>query len=241
MKQASVPKLIVRVFNVAMLLVCFFGLVTSSAVNHRLTCDTEKCKTKVTFCMMMGKNEDKDGKTEEVKLMPTCRECNPEVEKKIYNGRCPCCERCYDCMGELFDDCCSCLGMCDLPSHDTNEVHITVLHFQTNEDEGFGRFKEVTDVSIDNLFNVNFDVYHNDKIVENSSNTHHRRAFYNYCMPYSECAINCQSMGAGHTRWFHREMSDKGCCECMDPRMRSSHLNHDGAQPLCSQCNEDKL
>ena len=76
-------------------------------------------------------------------------------------------------------------------------------------------------------------------------------------MEYAECATECQTMGAGHTRWYHTgnlyrrsstsgdifgdEFDTKinlisGCCECLDPRI--SRLNRN-PQPMCKKCSMD--
>jgi len=201
-------------------------------VSAQETCDVNKCSKQLVMCSLVGtvmQGSDKG----------SCHSCDPVRERLVNSGRCPCCEQCKMCLGDRFDECCECFGMCSFEQIEDNppidEPQISVLHFQTNDVE-VERFREHTDIYIDKLFNVKFDVYHvtRDQIVTDSSDTRPRRAFWEMCMPYSECATNCQSMGAGHTRWFHLKSDGTGCCECLDPKHK--HLNHDNARPMCKFC-----
>ena len=42
-------------------------------------------------------------------------------------------------------------------------MKISILHFEHNEEDE-ERFRDVTDIKIENLVDVEFDVYHHDKV-----------------------------------------------------------------------------
>ena len=48
-------------------------------------------------------------------------------------------------------------------NHDRESHRISILHFESNEAD-IDRFIDVTDVKIQNLFDVNFDVYHHNHV-----------------------------------------------------------------------------
>jgi len=222
----------------------FFGIANTIEIDFNSTeCNEEICRAPVNWCFMSASQIGQNGRGKLIAVdkatEENCRSCDPDHDRKIHNGKCPCCERCARCLKQNYDDCCHCLpGLCPAKNTGQSErehnkdgnMKIIVLHF-TPEDYDIERFVELTDVKIDNLIDFEFEVYDHNEAVKKTDNTHHRRVFYNKCMEYAECATQCQTMGAGHTRWYHT-----GCCECLDPRI--SRLNRN-PQPMCKKCSMD--
>jgi len=203
-----------------------FTVLAVTNTTKQSSCDVSTCKSMVQWCLIKG------GPAEIGKLKPqeddNCRNCDPEAERKANNGECPCCERCARCLGDHYDDCCHCFGLCSIKPD--KQMKISILHFEHNA-EDTKTFKESTDIKLKNLFDVPFDVYHHDKLLDTNqpiSSNNHLQVFWHDCMSYSDCTTQCQSMGSGHTRWFH-----SGCCECLDPRIQ--HLRRE-ADPMCKNC-----
>ena len=67
-------------------LTVFSGQINST----KNSCDASTCQVMVQWCLIKGGPEE-IGKLRS-KEDDNCRNCYPEIEKKIHGGKCPCCE-----------------------------------------------------------------------------------------------------------------------------------------------------
>lgn len=157
---------------------------------------------------------------------------------------CSCCKECYSCLGERFDDCCSCVDMCT-KSNSTGSPLTKISHVEefsdpipslfeslTMDPDPEGRWTSYTypqelDVS---LFAPKLD----NEIIMANANGKSSLAVVNctvtymaHCSPWNKCKESCRSMGASSYRWFH-----DGCCECVG----QTCINYGINESRCTEC-----
>lgn len=135
-------------------------------------------------------------------------QCAPIISKCQLTDACrcdtnfntTCFKLCSHCLGDLFPECCSCLGIC--PSeHETYETSHTKLFDNTSEE-------------LFDLFTADEDVLGRWTVFKEPSKINSSKAcvmaFLTSCVDEAECEGSCLSLGADGYRWFH-----VGCCECV--------------------------
>lgn len=135
-------------------------------------------------------------------------QCAPIISKCQITDACrcdtsfnaTCFKLCSHCLGDLFAECCSCLGIC--PSeHETYETSHTKLFDNTSEE-------------LFELFTTDEDVLGRWTVFREPSKMNSSKscsmAFLTSCVDEAGCEASCLSLGADGYRWFH-----VGCCECV--------------------------
>jgi len=163
-----------------------------------------------------------------------CGHCNPKRERAKHNGNCPCCEECERCLNHQlqssegkadYNTCCHCVGLCeknDSRRKNIKSEEVIRFDFASHDSE---RFMDVTDEAIETHDLLHFDVLNeSNKPMKTTGKSDLRRAYFHMCMDGADCSTSCQAMGAGSAKWIKAKINDKGCCECMDPRMNTSEL-----------------
>jgi len=171
---------------------------------------------------------------------------------------CSCCKKCFECLGYLYSECCSCVDMCPKPNlskHNASQKsHVEDL--PTNSPQLFEALTKETD-HLNRWSIVTFPIdlptaafkpaskkvvvadatklqstLPNDSIVTVNCTV----AYIAQCMSWNKCKASCTSMGASSYRWFH-----DGCCECVGQQCINYGIN----QSRCTDCplfdNEDQL
>lgn len=172
---------------------------------------------------------------------------------------CICCKKCFECLGYLYSECCSCVDMCPKPNITKHNVsqksHVEDLStnspqlFQalTKETDHLNRWSIVTfpidlptaafkptskKVVVVDAAKLQQSTLPNDSIVTVNCTV----AYIAQCMSWNKCKASCTSMGASSYRWFH-----DGCCECVGQECINYGIN----QSRCTDCplfdNEDEL
>ncbi|GAU96749.1 hypothetical protein RvY_08147 [Ramazzottius varieornatus] len=161
---------------------------------------------------------------------------------------CTCCKSCFQCLGELFADCCQCVDMCPkevtTPSSLNKTSHVEniddpipeLFDALTEEHDPTGRWTSYTYPSHRDLPSflspvtnpsMEVGVVSKDSPRTGWSSRNCTVAFMSQCMPWGKCSKNCRSLGASSYRWFH-----DGCCQCV-----GSHcLNYGMNESRCLHC-----
>jgi len=172
---------------------------------------------------------------------------------------CSCCKKCFECLGYLYSECCSCVDMCPKPNiakHNISQKsHVedlpstsshTLFQALTKETDYNNRWSIVTfpidlptaaykptskKVVVADATKLQ-STLPNDSIVTVNCTV----AYIAQCMSWNKCKAACTSMGASSYRWFH-----DGCCECVGQECINYGIN----QSRCTDCplfdNEDEL
>jgi len=163
---------------------------------------------------------------------------------------CTCCKKCFECLGNLYSECCSCVDMCPMPNSTEHDVskksHVEDL--PTNTPQLFDALTQETDdlkrwsiitfpidlptsafkptdkhvVVIDSVQLQQSTLPDDNKITVNCT-----VAYIGECMSWHKCKASCASMGASSYRWFH-----DGCCECVGDKCINYGIN----ESRCTDC-----
>ncbi|XP_060535028.1 protein twisted gastrulation-like [Cylas formicarius] len=176
------------------------------------------------------------------------KSCNCEFN--FENNNCTCCKDCINCLGFLYNECCSCVDMCPKPNSTSSPLskksHIEDLaessvpglfNVLTESPDPMNRWNSTTfpiDIDI-NLYAVKKEIKlhmqgaEQDVIpVKNNIITKNCTvAFWSECMSWAKCKSNCQTMGSSSYRWFH-----DSCCECIG----ESCINYGINESRCTNC-----
>lgn len=165
------------------------------------------------------------------------------------NEDCACCKECFNCLGLLYSECCSCVGMCPMP----NETYMASSRQSQigtyNESLKInGLFKSLTEQPDTRLefkvisFPVDFDIFTPKKEIkyqlqsieqdvlptkQNITTLNCTVIFLRNCMSWNSCYKECESFGATSYRWFLN-----GCCECVGDTCINSGID-DSRCPNC--------
>ncbi|ENN75829.1 twisted gastrulation protein homolog 1-A-like [Dendroctonus ponderosae] len=166
---------------------------------------------------------------------------------------CSCCKDCLNCLGYLYNDCCSCVDMCPKPNSTTSPLS-KKSHVEDFQETIPGLFSALTEAPdtlnrwASKTFPIDIDLsqYSNKKEIKLLTQQNNAEqqvlpekpnptvftvnctvAFWSQCMSWTKCKSSCQSMGASSYRWFH-----DGCCECVGDRCINYGIN----ESRCSAC-----
>ncbi|XP_063590748.1 twisted gastrulation protein homolog 1-A-like isoform X1 [Penaeus indicus] len=163
------------------------------------------------------------------------------------NNNCTCCNDCSKCLGYLYQECCSCLGMCEPREHDSElkdsqvgdipEPFPQLFKAITDEKDLLLRWTSITfpiDVSVSDIEDASLDrskyklVSHPQDTVPADQVTVNCTVLYMaQCMSGRKCRSSCESTGASAYRWFF-----DGCCECVGSRC----INYGVDESRCIDC-----
>uniref|UniRef100_H9GCL3 Twisted gastrulation BMP signaling modulator 1 n=2 Tax=Anolis carolinensis TaxID=28377 RepID=H9GCL3_ANOCA len=167
---------------------------------------------------------------------------------------CPCCRECAFCLGNLWETCCDCVGLCDeRPLSAPRPAQRSSMHNLMSPVPSL--FRALTAIS-DNESPMGWSILTlpvEEELRQNHVETDHlllgphtglvlpdaeglnatappcQSIFFNECLSMSRCRTACQSVGAWRYRWFHN-----ACCQCVGPDCRG----YGGAQAICSNCRD---
>ncbi|CAH0551406.1 unnamed protein product [Brassicogethes aeneus] len=162
------------------------------------------------------------------------------------NEECSCCKSCFNCLSDLYTECCACVDMCP-QVNETDTSLSTKSHVEDFKESVEGLFQVLTEYSDDRwnslTFPVDIDIsmYAAKKEVKIYMKTKDQETFENSniitlnctvaywedCMSWKKCKTSCQSMGASSYRWFH-----DGCCECIGKHC----INYGVNESKCKNC-----
>ncbi|XP_063876865.1 twisted gastrulation protein homolog 1-B-like isoform X1 [Scylla paramamosain] len=167
------------------------------------------------------------------------------------DNNCTCCRDCAKCLGYLYTECCSCLGMCepreqvldrtDSQVGDLPEPFPHMFRALTGEKDTLLRWTSITfpidvDLTDIDVSTMNKNRYKLGAIpVDNSQDTTQidqvtvncTVMYMSQCMSGNKCKETCRSTGATAYRWFF-----DGCCECVG----STCVNYGINESRCIQC-----
>ncbi|KRY35524.1 protein twisted gastrulation [Trichinella spiralis] len=198
-----------------------FGLLT-----RNFSCSEAICGPRVSKCMLI-------------------KSCNCSMTPEdLVNKNCSCCKDCFHCLGELFTDCCSCVGLCraSVPVDPRMAMRSYVESLNPAEDQ-ISLFELVTaqPLSPDSKWTVHsfptlepgffykFNIEQRREEMESLINVNCTVAFLKQCLSVEKCRSACSSMGASAYRWFHT-----GCCECVGQNCIDFGIR----ESLCEECGE---
>ncbi|XP_048372372.1 twisted gastrulation protein homolog 1-B-like isoform X2 [Sphaerodactylus townsendi] len=144
---------------------------------------------------------------------------------------CPCCQECAFCLGNLWESCCECVGLCDerpasapRSAHNDPPVGWSILTLPVEEE-----LRQNHADTSHLLLGPHTGLTPSDAKGLNTTAPPCQAIFFNECLSMSRCRAACQSVGAWRYRWFHN-----ACCQCLGPDCRG----YGGAQAQCSNCRE---
>ncbi|KAG5869987.1 hypothetical protein JTB14_026379 [Gonioctena quinquepunctata] len=159
-----------------------------------------------------------------VSLCSLTKSCNCDLKNST------CCRDCFNCLGYLSTECCSCVGLC--PNlNDSTELSKKshVEDFDKGVPDLFTAMTEYPDILQRwDAKTFPIDIGHNTYIPKEEVKMRMQTAeqevlppkdvitanctvvFWAQCMSSTNCRKSCHSMGASSFRWFH-----DGCCQCI--------------------------
>ncbi|XP_072271189.1 twisted gastrulation protein homolog 1-A-like isoform X1 [Pyxicephalus adspersus] len=165
---------------------------------------------------------------------------------------CPCCQDCTMCLGSLWEQCCSCVGLCS--EHKGNRK--LAARRSSVEDLPFplqSLFQSLCELQGDAAVEWNIHTLPVSKELSQMSHMDHillstHSAFpsppsvnlsaictvmyFKPCMTMRRCQESCEVTGSSRYRWFHN-----GCCQCVGPDC----YGYGNKDPLCQQCHPKGL
>ncbi|XP_053122602.1 twisted gastrulation protein homolog 1-like [Hemicordylus capensis] len=213
--------------GVALLLVAATWTVASSADG----CNKALCASDVSKCLL-----------QEV--------CQCEANR----AGCPCCQECAFCLGNLWESCCECVGLCDErpPSAPRPALRSSMHNLMSPVPSLFRALMAISDNDPPMGWSI-LTLSAEEELRQNHADTGHlllgphtdlaapdaealnatappcQSIFFNECLSMSRCRMACQSVGAWRYRWFHN-----ACCQCLGPDCQG----YGGARAQCSSCRE---
>uniref|UniRef100_A0A914WWY6 Protein twisted gastrulation n=2 Tax=Plectus sambesii TaxID=2011161 RepID=A0A914WWY6_9BILA len=216
---------------IALAVVAAFGLI--SVTGELGECPEAFCGPRVSKCMLI-------------------KSCNCSMTPQdIKNKNCTCCKDCIQCLGDLFSECCSCVGLCR-PAKGIDPrlaMHSYVSMLKQDEDmlDLFDEFANAQDPektsswtthtfpTLDDPFfykdrsNNKTDKEIQETLLKTFGNSNCTVVYMNECLSHKKCHTACLAMGASSFRWFHT-----GCCECVG----SECLSYGSRENKCRLCQE---
>jgi len=216
-------------FVCSLLLAFVIGLISSNSLDNELSnsCSEDVCGSRVSWCVLSN----------------SCNCSMTPHDLKLNN--CTCCKDCFQCLGELFPDCCACVGLCR-PTESTStsaSQRSSVAVLKPAEDQ-VSLFEMITtdplpsdskwtvktypafDISFYDEFNISTHKVDGAPTLFGLNCT---VAFMKQCLSLDKCDKVCTSMGASWYRWFHT-----GCCECVG----RTCINFGWLEGLCQECRD---
>ncbi|XP_066485155.1 twisted gastrulation protein homolog 1-like [Tiliqua scincoides] len=213
--------------SVALLL----GAVTCAVSSPGGRCNKALCASDVSKCL----------------LQEVCQcEANP--------AGCPCCQECAFCLGNLWESCCECVGLCDeqLTLAPRPALRSSMHDLMSPVPSLFRALMAISDNDPPMGWSI-LTLPVEEELRQNHANGGHlllgphtglafpnvkelnatvppcQAIFFNECLSMSRCRTACQSVGAWRYRWFHN-----ACCQCLGPDCQG----YGGAQAQCSRCRD---
>ncbi|XP_018102538.1 uncharacterized protein LOC446926 isoform X1 [Xenopus laevis] len=153
-------------------------------------------------------------------------------------GNCSCCPECMLCMGNLWDQCCDCVGLCS-------------KNKESRKHSARRSSLEELPVPVPSLFRAVSSMQEGESALgwtshslpireELAQSTHmdhillgaHSVLYFNSCMSMRRCHQSCESVGSTKYRWFHN-----GCCQCVGPDCHG----YGSKEPICRQCQTKEM
>nr|CAH7739780.1 unnamed protein product [Callosobruchus chinensis] len=167
--------------------------------------------------------------------------CGSIVSKCLLTELCTCdvklrtCSKdCFNCLGYLYSDCCSCVDMCPKSAEDLGSLtkKSVVEDFQEAVPQLFQALTEFPDqlgqwTALEIPMDINIKSNQEDASKPKFLSINCTVVFWSQCMSWKKCRNGCLSMGASSYRWFH-----DGCCECVG----QSCVNYGLDENRCPQC-----
>lgn len=174
-------------------------------------------------------------------LLQELCQCNMKEED------CPCCQECMLCLGSLWDQCCSCVGLCSenkgSQKHAARRSSLEVLPvplpslFQSLSelqgdaamDWSVHTLPVTKELSQQSHLDHTLLGAHTAVPAQSSGNTSSicTVMYFKPCMSMRRCHETCEFTGSSRYRWFHN-----GCCQCVGPDC----YGYGSKDPLCQQC-----
>ncbi|XP_050723093.1 twisted gastrulation protein homolog 1-B-like [Eriocheir sinensis] len=177
--------------------------------------------------------------------------CKCDLTKSPDNN-CTCCRDCAKCLGYLYTECCSCLGMCEprAQAHDRltdsqvgelPESFPQLFQALTGEKDILLRWTsmtfpidiDLTDIDATTLNRSKYklgvvpDGHPQDTTQLDQVTVNCTVMYMSQCMSGNKCKETCRTTGATAYRWFF-----DGCCECVG----STCVNYGVNESRCIQC-----
>ncbi|KAL7736009.1 hypothetical protein ACLKA6_002431 [Drosophila palustris] len=174
--------------------------------------------------------------------------CGSIVSKCQLTQSCQCelndCEikSCFRCLGELYTECCGCLGLCPQRKDDTKSV---ALRSEIGDVDGIPELFDTLTAEEDELWSTTRISIRSGFKPRPDGNTKSESSiqpnynqnesvnctviYVNSCMVSTKCKQQCESMGASSYRWFHN-----GCCECVGALCLHYGIN----ESRCTECSD---
>ncbi|XP_068098451.1 twisted gastrulation protein homolog 1-A-like [Hyperolius riggenbachi] len=174
-------------------------------------------------------------------LLQELCQCNVKADD------CPCCPECMQCLGGLWEQCCSCVGLCSenkgIRKHAARRSSLEALPFplptlfqsicQLEGDAAadwsvhtLPVAKELSQQShMDHILLTTHSALPSPPSANLSSTC--TVMYFKPCMTMRRCHESCEVTGSLRYRWFHN-----GCCQCVGPDC----YGYGNKEPLCHQC-----
>uniref|UniRef100_A0A3Q0SW94 Twisted gastrulation BMP signaling modulator 1a n=1 Tax=Amphilophus citrinellus TaxID=61819 RepID=A0A3Q0SW94_AMPCI len=149
------------------------------------------------------------------------------------DGNCSCCKECMLCLGNLWEECCDCVGMCNPKNYsDSPATSKSTVEELQNPIPSLFRALTEGDVQINMMvvsFPISEELSHHENLVSflETLNSQHENVtvpgnsihesmctvvYFDDCVSIRQCKLYCESMGGSKYRWFHN-----ACCQCIGP------------------------
>ncbi|XP_022092149.1 twisted gastrulation protein homolog 1-like isoform X2 [Acanthaster planci] len=210
------------------LTLALLGVLWVAAVGNIIGCNEHRCASEVSKCQLIG----------------SCG-CSYDADN------CTCCLDCSRCLGDSWEECCPCTGLCralgqdpippwrlstllDLDSFPSLFNALTGLEASQETNMRWAAFPlTLKDQGIIVVPTTDMPTVYEEEsptlaAVSNSSMSNECIVAYMHdCNSLEKCQTTCSSMGAAKQRWFHN-----GCCECIGEGCLSYGKN----EALCKEC-----
>lgn len=169
-------------------------------------------------------------------LLESCNCLITPTESMAQN--CSCCKQCVACLGEMYHQCCSCVGLCEPnTAMACLSLRSSVDYLYPNENQ-LMLYKSVTETPIYDYLVKTIPISEadyfkalplefRDSLSKVPLELNCTVVFMKKCMPNDECHNHCKSLGASAIRWFHT-----GCCQCVGQFCVDFGINEN----LCQEC-----
>ncbi|KAG8014316.1 Twisted gastrulation protein-like protein 1, partial [Nibea albiflora] len=123
------------------------------------------------------------------------------------DGNCSCCKECMLCLGNLWEECCDCVG--DLEGDQrTKMAEARGDEEELSHHENLVSFLESLDNQHQNVSVPGNSIHASYDTQENMCTV----VYFDDCVSIRQCKQYCESMGGSKYRWFHN-----ACCQCIGP------------------------
>lgn len=182
--------------------------------------------------------------------------CGPQVSKCMLlqacncvintpRNNCSCCKNCTQCLGNMYADCCACVGLCKTSSGSVLSWNSEVEDFELPLDTENIFEERIAFMPGANWASYSFPVSEEIRkkdatsqslpellLSDSSEIANCTVIFFNQCISADDCKRRCKVSSAAKMRWFHT-----GCCECVSENC----INYGLGDPRCANCKSGKL